>query len=449
MSNILETEDISKLLRKFCIPSLTSSLVTSLYNIIDQLFIGNTLGVIGNSATTVVFPVVTIITALSLMCGVGGSASFNIALGKNHQEEAKKSVINCFIAMIFYGLIITSILLLFTKPLLTIFGCTKTIMPYALPYARITSLAFIASIIGAAGPFIIRADGSPMYALLCMIVGTLINIILDAIFILKLNFGIAGAAWATVIGETVSAIMVLYYLTIFRTFQIKLKMFKIDFKMCKKISLLGAGPAINYLTQALVQILLNNSLKIYGQNSIYGSEITLAVAGIANKVNMICIGVCTGLTNGMQPILSFNYGKHNFNRVIDTSKIVIRIILCFDMMVFVSYQLFPAFIISLFTNASYQIYEFGYMFFRIYLMLFFLNGYFTCVMGFFSAIGQPQKSIILSTTRQLFILPLLILILPKIFGLKGILYAGPITDLILALICYKMIHKEYKRCEDE
>lgn len=444
----LETEKISKLLIRFCIPSLMSSLVTSLYNIVDQLFIGNVLGVIGNSATTVVFPAVTIITALSLMCGVGGSACYNLSLGEGKIDEAKKSIGNCFSLMFICGFIMMFAMLFFTEPLLNLFGCTKTIMPYAKPYALITSIAFIPSLIAAAGPFIIRADGQPAYALLCMAAGSFINICLDALFILKMNLGIAGAAYATVIGETFSAIMVLYYLTRFHAFKIKICMFKPSLYMYKKISLLGAGPAINYLSQVLVQIFLNNSLKIYGQNSIYGSETTLAIAGIANKINTICVGVCTGLTNGMQPIISYNYGKKHYQRVMKTAKIIIKSVLIFGLFIFVIYQFFPLFLISCFGNGNSYYFEFGKLFFRIYLMLFFLNGYFTSVMGFFSALGKPKKSILLSSTRQLIILPALIFILPYFWGLMGILIAAPVADFIVAILSYKMIHKEFNNLND-
>lgn len=441
----LESERLSHLLVKYCIPSLASSLVTSIYNIVDQLFIGQKLGINGNAATNVIFPIITLITALSLMCGVGASANMNLALGKNDPERAKKVVGNGFVLMAGSGLCLSAIVLLFPIPVLKLLGCTDVIMPYALAYAKIVALGFAFSLIGAAGPFLIRADGSPMYALASIAAGAVLNVILDAFFVLGFDWGIPGAAWATVISQAVSAMMVLWYLRRYRTVKLERSDFLPNGDLLRNISLLGAGPAFNFMTQALSLVFLNNALRIYGSASVYGSEITLAVAGVANKVNTLAVAVVTGLTNGMQPIISYNYGRKNYKRVVETAKTVIAMVLTAGFVIFLCYQCFPVPIVSLFGEGNELYFAFAKKYFRIYLMLICLNGLQSSVAGFFSAQGKPGKSILISLTRQVIFLTPLLVILPLFFGLNGVLAAGPMADFAMACVAvYLFVHEIQK-----
>lgn len=441
----LESAKLPSLLMKYCIPSLASSLVTSVYNIVDQLFIGQKLGINGNAATNVIFPVITLITALSLMCGVGSSANMNLALGKNNPERAKKVVGNGFALMTGCGVILSAVVLLFSVPVLNLLGCTETIMPYALPYARIVAVGFVFSLIGAAGPFLIRADGSPMYALVSIATGAGLNIVLDALFVMGFDWGIPGAAWATVISQAVSAVMVLWYLRGYRTVKLERTDFLPDWKLMGNISLLGAGPAFNFMTQAMSLVFLNNALRIYGAASVYGSEITLAVAGVANKVNTLAVAVVTGLTNGMQPIVSFNFGRKNYKRVVETAKTVIGMVLAAGFVIFLCYQFLPVQIVSLFGDGNALYFEFAKKYFRIYLMLICLNGLQSSVAGFFSAQGKPGKSILISLTRQVIFLTPLLVILPLRFGLNGVLAAGPLADLAMACVAVWLFVTETKK----
>lgn len=447
--NSLESEKLSHLLVKYCIPSLASSLVTSVYNIVDQLFIGQKLGINGNAATNVIFPVITLITALSLMCGVGSSANMNLALGKDNRERAKKVVGNGFALMTGCGVFLSIIVLLFPVPVLNLLGCTETILPYALSYAKIVAVGFACSLIGAAGPFLIRADGSPMYALVSIATGAVLNIVLDALFVMGLDLGIPGAAWATVISQTVSAAMVLWYLRGYRTLKLEWSDFLPDWKIMGNISLLGAGPAFNFMTQALSLVFLNNALRTYGKTSVYGSEITLAVAGVANKVNTLAVAVVTGLTNGMQPIISFNYGRKNYKRVVETAKMVIGMVLAAGFVIFLCYQLLPIPIVSLFGEGNELYFAFAKKYFRIYLMLICLNGMQSSVAGFFSAQGKPGKSILISLTRQVIFLTPLLVILPLFFGLNGVLAAGPVSDFAMACAATYLFVSETKKLNAE
>lgn len=441
----LEHGHMHRLLCSFCIPSLASSLVTSVYNIVDQLFIGNVLGIVGNAATNVVFPAVTLITALSLMCGVGSSAAMNLALGRGDEEKARRIVGCGFGLMVLCGLVLSAAMLGWTEPLLNLFGCTDAVMPYALPYARITALAYTVSLIGAAGPFLLRADGSPNYALLCIAAGALLNIALDAMFIMGFGWGIRGAAWATAVSQAVGAALVLAYLPRYRTLSLTWRDFQPAPVLYGHITALGAGPAFNFMTQALVQVFLNNALRTYGAASSYGSEIPLAVAGVANKVNTIAVAVVTGLTNGMQPIVSYNYGRKNYRRVAEAARTVISTVLGVGCVIFLCYQLIPVQITSLFGQGNALYYEFAAKFFRIFLMFIFLNGLQSSVGGFFSAQGRPGRSILISLTRQVIFLPPLLIILPRMFGLDGVLWAGPAADLAMAVIAGAMLIKEFRR----
>lgn len=443
--NELETGSINKLLVSFCIPSLASSLVTSIYNIVDQLFIGNVLGIYGNAATNVVFPMITLVTALSLMCGVGPSAAMNISLGKGDRESAAKAVGAGFGLMVICGLVTMIPLLFFTEPILGFMGCTETVMPYALSYSRIISLTFVFSMLSASGVFIIRADGSPRYALSCIVVGAGLNIVLDAIFVYGINWGIEGAAWATLIAQIVSSGMIVRYMLRFKTLRLKVSDFYPNFALYCRMVAIGAGPAFNFLTQALVQIFLNNALRAYGAVSVYGSDACLAVAGVANKVNMLWTGVVVGMTNGLQPISSYNYGRGNYGRVIEASKAVIRTILIIGIIVFMVYQIFPAQIVTLFGVRDELCNKFAKLFFRTFFLLVTLTGLQSSVAGFFSSQGKAIKSIIISLVRQVMFFPPLLIVFPKIMGLKGILWAGPIADLAMAITASVLYVNEVRK----
>ncbi|MGN1388033.1 MAG: MATE family efflux transporter [Bulleidia sp.] len=443
--NELETGSLPALLKRFCIPALISSLVVSIYNIVDQIFVGNAVGELGNAATNVVYPSVTLITALSLMCGVGTSALMNLALGKGEKNQAAEYAGNGFALMVISGGVLSLALILFTKPILFLCGCTEEIWPYAAPYARITALAFIFSMIGAAGPFVLRADGAPKYALVCVIAGNVLNACLDAILICGFHLGMEGAAWATVIGEGLSAYLVLRYLRGFRCCELKKEDFHPRRKTMGKIAECGAGPAFNFMTQVFVQILLNNALRFYGAASVYGAETVLAAVGVANKVNTLSAAVVQGFTNGMQPIVSYNYGRKNYERVKETAVLVLKWILLIGFLIFLLYQFIPVQILSFFGDGSEGYYEFGSEFFRTFYLLVTLNGLQSSVGGFFSAQGRPKMSILISMMRQVILLPICLLFLPPRFGMEGILWSGPLADLGMAILAVFLLKKEFRR----
>ncbi len=310
--NPLGVRPLPRLLRSFAIPSVLAMLVSSLYNIVDQIFIGNGVGYLGNAATNVAFPLTTICLSIALLIGVGGAARFNLSLGHGDNDQARRTVGAAFSMMVVLGLSYMVIVELFLPYFLRLFGATAEVMPYATDYTRITAVGMPLLIITNAMSNLARADGSPRYSMTCMLLGAVINTILDPIFIFVCHWGVAGAAWATVIGQAASFLMALNYLRLFRNIRLTLPDFRPSLREWKCIASLGLSNSCNQLAITFVQIVLNNSLTYYGALSVYGSEIPLAASGIVIKVNAILTGIIVGISQGTQPIISFNYGAGQY-----------------------------------------------------------------------------------------------------------------------------------------
>ena len=290
--NPLAEEKIGKLIARFAIPAIISMLVSSLYNIVDQIFIGQGVGMLGNAATNIAFPVSIICTATALLLGIGSASNYNLETGKGNVEEANKIAGTGLGLLFICGVIIAAIVLLFLNPLLYLFGVTPDVLPYAQDYTFITAfgIPFLVSTTG--GTHLIRADRSPTYSMTCMLVGAIINTILDPLFIFTFNWGIKGAAWATVIGQFVSGLLVIIYFVKFRKMELGFSMLRPRVKYMKAIAALGMASCINQIAMAIVQITMNNTLRHYGEMSVYGTDIPLACVGIISKVNMVFMAIC-------------------------------------------------------------------------------------------------------------------------------------------------------------
>lgn len=424
---------------------MIAMLVSSLYNIVDQIFIGQGVGMFGNAATNVAFPLVTVCTAIALLFGIGGAANFNLNMGAGKQEEAAKFVGNAVTLLLFGGVLLCVAARLFLEPLMWAFGATADTIDYAVTYTGITSFGFPFLILANGAGHLIRADGSPRFSMLCNLTGAVINSILDPLFIFTLGFGIAGAAWATVIGQAVSGLMAAAYLAHYKTVSLTRQTLRPSLRRSLKIASLGAANCFNQLAMMVVQITLNNTLTFYGALSVYGKEIPLACAGIISKVNMIFFSFTIGLSQGLQPICSFNYGAKKYARVRETYKLALLAASCISVAAFLCFQLFPRQIISLFGSGTPEYFHSAEQYFRIYLFFTFLNGIQPVTTNLFTAIGKASRGVFLSLTRQiLFLLPL-ILILPALFGIDGIMFAGPTADLIAAVCSLLLAAKELRR----
>lgn len=442
--NPLGSEPISTLLRRFAVPSVIAMLVSALYNMVDQLFIGHSIGVLGNAATNVAFPLSMVCTSIGLLCGIGGAANFNLCMGRREPEHAKSYVGNAISMLAILGVILCVAVQLFLRPMMLLFGATPDVIDYACTYTRITSIGFPFLIVTIGGSNLIRADGSPKFSMLCNLVGAIVNTILDPLFIFVFHMGMAGAALATITGQILSFALVVFYLRGFKTLPLSLSDLKPNMACWARIAALGATPAFNQVAMMVVQIVMNNTLTYYGSNSVYGSDIPLACAGIISKVNMLFFSFVIGISQGLQPIVSFNFGAQKYDRVKDAYKKAVFAATAISIVAFLCFQLFPRQIIGIFGSGSEEYLHFAERYFRIFLFFTFLNGIQPVSSNFFTSIGAPKKGIFLSLTRQIiFLLPLL-LIFPYLFGIDGVMYTAPIADLAAASVSIVMVVREFK-----
>lgn len=442
--NPLGSEPVSSLLRRFAIPSVIAMLVSALYNMVDQLFIGHSIGVLGNAATNVAFPLSMVCTSIGLLCGIGGAANFNLCMGRKDPEHAKSYVGSAISMLAILGVILCVAVQLFLRPMMLLFGATPDVIDYACTYTRITSIGFPFLIVTIGGSNLIRADGSPKFSMLCNLVGAIVNTILDPLFIFVFHMGMAGAALATITGQILSFALVVFYLRGFKTLPLSLSDLKPNMACWARIAALGATPAFNQVAMMVVQIVMNNTLTYYGSNSVYGSDIPLACAGIISKVNMLFFSFVIGISQGLQPIVSFNFGAQKYDRVKDAYKKAVFAATAISIVAFLCFQFFPRQIIGIFGSGSEEYLHFAERYFRIFLFFTFLNGIQPVSSNFFTSIGAPKKGIFLSLTRQIiFLLPLL-LIFPYLFGIDGVMYTAPIADLAAASVSIIMVVREFK-----
>ena len=446
--NPLGYEKLPVLLKSYAIPSIIAMLVSSLYNIVDQIFIGQGVGYLGNAATNVSYPLTTICLAIALLIGIGSASCFSLELGAGREEQAARTVGNAVSMMVFMGILYVVAVEWFLTPLLTVFGATQEIMPYAESYTRITAAGMPLLILTNGLSNLARADGSPKYSMICMVVGAVINTILDPIFIFVLHQGVAGAAIATVVGQLVSCLMALYYLKKFRHVKLERRHFIPGFRVYGRIASLGMNGSLNQLALTFVQIVLNNSLTYYGARSVYGSEIPLASCGIVMKTNAILLAVIIGIAQGAQPIIGFNYGAKQYERVRGIYRLALTWNLTVSGIGFLLFQLFPRQIISVFGTGEPLYFEFAIRFLRIFLFMVTINGVQLQSSNFFAAIGKPVKGVILSLTRQVFFLVPLLLVLPFLFGIDGIMFAGPAADLAAFLVTMLLIRQEMRHMKE-
>lgn len=445
--NPLGTEPVKGLLFQFAVPSIIAMLVSSLYNIVDQFFIGHSVGELGNAATNISFPLSISCVAIALLFGIGGASAFNISMGKKEPEQAVLYLGNASSMLFGCGILLTIITLLGLEPLLHFFGSPDDVLDYAKTYTGIVAFGFPFLILTSGGGHLIRADGRPRISMICNLTGAIINTFLDALFVFEFHMGMAGAAAATVIGQIISGGMAVYFLGRCRTVQIK----KEHLLPCKaviaRIAALGMAPCSNQLAMMIVQIVMNNSLKYYGSISSYGESIPIACAGIITKVNQVFMSFIIGISQGLQPITSFNYGAKQYKRVKEAYRFAITCGFALAFAAFLAFQLIPRQIISLFGNGSEEYYRFAVNYFHIFLFFTFVNFLQPVSSNFFTSIGKPKRGTFLSLTRQiLFLLPL-ILIFPLFAGIDGIMYAGPIADFLAFTVTVIMVCRELRRPE--
>ena len=441
---MLGTAPIGGLMLKFAVPSIVAMLVSAIYNIVDQIFIGQAVGTLGNAATNIAFPLSMSCTALGLLFGIGAAANFNLNMGRRDYERAPFFIGNGTSMLVITGVLLMIITEAFLTPMLKGFGSPDEVLPYAKEYVKICALGFPFLVLTIGGGHIIRADGSPNMTMICSLSGAIINTVLDALFVFGFNWGIAGAAWATVIGQVISGIIVIVYMKHFKTLPLKLKHFIPELKLVMETAALGAASCVNQIAMMVVTIVLNNSLKYYGSLSVYGESIPIAVSGIVMKVNQISFSVIIGIAQGSQPIESFNYGAGRYKRVKETYMMAIKAAAAVSIASFVLFQTCPRALLQIFGSGSDEYYELGIKFFKVFLFFTWVNCIQPVTGQFFASVGKPGKGMFVSLTRQIiFFLPALV-ILPMIFGIDGVLYVAPIADVLAAIVAALMVRGEFK-----
>lgn len=447
--NPLGYAPIGRLMCQFSIPSIVTLVVSSLYNIVDQIFIGHGVGYLGNAATNVIFPLTILAMALSLMLGDGGAAFMNLNLGQGNKKEASKAAENVVIASIISGVALSIVCLIFLKPLCRLLGATNDTLSFALDYGFIIVLGFVFTNFSNSLSALIRADGSPRYSMVVMISGAITNTVLDPLFIFGFGWGVKGAAWATIIGQVVSAVLCVSYFTKFKHIDFTLAHLKIHLKIIRRIGALGISSLITQVAVCVVISVNNNALTFYGAQSIYGADIPLAALGITMKVSQIILSVCIGIAAGCAPIISFNYGALQIERV---KKIILRCIAASVLiMIFATlcYELLPQYIVLIFGSGSELYEQFSIKTFRIFLCLSVLNSFQICSAIFFQAIGKSIKAMVVSVSRQvLFYIPVM-LIMSSFMGIEGILWAGPIGDILAFLLALPLILIQFRNFKNK
>ncbi|MEA4971925.1 Multidrug export protein MepA [bioreactor metagenome] len=432
--NIMEYEPIGKLLRKFAIPSIIAMLVNSIYNIVDQIFIGQGVGYLGNAATTVALPILNITLAVAMLIGVGGNAFAAIKLGEKNKDTAERTLGTVFFTSVVVGILMVVLTLFFLSPLLNLFGATENNFAYAYDYASITIIGTPFILIGISLSNFARTDGSPRISMMTMLVGAIMNTILDPIFIFVFKWGVKGAAIATIMGQIVSAILLTLYFVKKGNIRLKREYIRFNLPLIKQSVALGTSSCITQASAVVLQIILNNSLVKYGNMSEVGGDVALSAMGVVLKVSMILLAVNIGIATGAQPILGYNRGAGNYTRIRKTYLLAIAVATVISLAGWFACISFPETIISIFGNDNAQFTKFGTRCLRIYMFGIFTSGFQMITTTYFQATGQAAKASILSMLRQLILLIPLIVILPLFMGLDGIIFSGPIADFTSTII---------------
>ena len=441
-NKILEEEKISKLLLKFSVPCIMGLLISAFYNIVDQIFIGNsTLGYLGNAATGVSFPVICIANAFAWCVGDGAASYLSICAGRKDTDSAHKSVGTGITVTLLISIVLMLICEIAAVPLMNLFGASDQTLGLSVTYFRIVAAFFPFYLLLNVMNSMIRADGSPGFAMKAMVMGAIINIILDPIFIFLLKWGIAGAAWATAIGQVVSFAICAIYFFKPKSFRLKKSSFVPNLPILSKMINLGAATFITQISIVAVTLVCNMTLARYGALSKYGPDIPISVFSIQTKVYTIVLNIVTGIVLGGQPIFGYNYGAKRMDRVREAYKIVFRATLITGITATIIFQLWPKEVVGIFGSGNELYQEFAVKTFRIYLSLVTVTCLVKMTAVFFQSIGKSKYAVMASVIRDIVCFTPLAIILPSVLegaevgtGINGILYAAPISDLVAIVV---------------
>lgn len=432
-NNYLGTEKVSVLLKQFAIPCIFSLIISCLHNIVDQIFVGNGVGYLGNAATGVIFPITVVGWGASLLFGDGAAADLSVSLGKNETKDIHTSVGNSMLCSFLCGVAIVAVSVALGDNLLRLIGATDANLSLAHDYGYIIYFMMPLALVQNTLASIIRADGSPRYAMCAMLSGAVINIIGDSVAIFVLGLGIKGAAYATILGQFASFLICAFYLTGSRTFKISLTSFRPNAGILKRVTALGASSFLTQLSIVIITVINNILLVKYGAASVYGADIPLAAFVVIMKLFQIVLNIAIGIAAGAQPIVGYNYGAGNYGRVRQLLKLMVKWTVIVCAVCTILFEAFPLLFVRMF-GADGELYtQFAVLCLRIYLSLII----FTCVQKvcaiFLQSIGHAKTAAPLSILRDVLLI-VFSLIIPIFGGVTGIFLAAPIADVIAIAI---------------
>jgi len=441
-SRKLGEEKVSKLLMKFSIPAVVGMMVNAVYNLVDRIFIGNAVGSLGIAGTTIGFPVMMVIMAFGMLIGIGATSLISIRLGEQKKEEAELIAGNAMVLLIAISVLISAVGLLFITPILTAFGASGAVLPFARDYMRIILWGTVFSSIGFGMNNFIRAEGNPRIAMYTMLLGAVLNTILDPIFLFVFKWGMSGAAYATILSQAVSAAWVLYYFLGGRSqLKLRLKNLKIKLPTVGQIMALGAPPFAMQIAAGVLGVIMNRSLFTYG------GDLAVSGMGVVMSVMMVLLMPVIGISQGVQPIIGYNYGAQKFDRVKEALKqgiMVATIIVCIGFLVT---RLIPEQLVAMFNREDQELIKFGAHALRVFFIFLPIIGFQIISANYFQAVGKPKHSAFLSLSRQVLVLIPALLILPRFFALDGVLMAGPLADLASSILTGIWLYKELKNLD--
>ena len=437
---------ISSLLIKFSVPAVIGMLVMASYNVVDRIFVGNSIsGSLGIAGITICFPIMLITMALIILVGIGANALVSIRLGEGNKNEAEHIIGNAMFLFIVISLSITVLGLAFLDPMLQLLGASENVLPYAKEYMQIILLGTIFQSTSFGLNNFIRGEGNPKMAMYTMLLSAVLNAVFCAVFIFGFGMGVGGSAIATVLAQVCSSLWVLsYFFSNKSSLKIKLKNMAPNKAIITKIITLGSAPFLMQLAASLVTVILNISLMKYG------GDIAISGIGIVTSIQTLILMPVIGINQGSQPIIGFNYGAKKYDRVKEAFKLAILASTVLAIIGFIFVEIFPVQIVELFgKNINKELMDFTVYALRVFFMMLPIIGFQIVSANYFTAVGKPKQSAFLNLSRQLIILIPAILILPLFFGMHGILFSAPVADFVASIITGVLIYKELKQLDDK
>ena len=443
-SKQLGEEKVLNLLVKFSIPAIIGMLVNGLYTIVDRIFVGNGVGSLGMAGAAIGIPISFILMAFGMLIGIGANTLVSIRLGEQKKEEAEQIMGNAFVLLVTIPIFLTITGLYFLEPLLSLLGASEAVMPYAKTFISIILSGAVLQTVGFGMNNFIRSEGNPKTAMLTMIIGAVLNIILNPLFIFVFKMGIAGSAIATVISQGVSSAWVLYYFIWGKSMlKLRVKNFSLRLNIVGKILSLGAAPFLMQLAASVLNAIMNNSLINYG------GDVAVSAMSAVMSIALLFLMPIFGINQGVQPIIGYNYGAQKYDRVKQALKLAVFAATIIVLIGFAVTQLFSQQLMAMFNKKDVELIALGVHALRVFLIFMPVIGFQIVSANYFQAVGKPMQASFLSLSRQVLILIPALLILPRYFGLDGVLYAGPLADLVSSLITASFLFFELRHLDSK